>query len=71
MTTIKKLENYYEFDRSADVKEAMGSMEYYDQYLSLVDSEPDQAEMLKRQVLNYNQDDCVSTLALCRWLRSL
>ncbi len=69
--SIKKLENYYEFDRSADVKEAMGSMEYYDQYLSLVDSEPDQAEMLKRQVLNYNQDDCVSTLALCRWLRSL
>ncbi len=69
--SIKKLENYYEFERTADVKEAMGSMEYYDKYLELLESDPDQAEMLKRQVLDYNQDDCVSTLALCKWLRSL
>ena len=69
--SIKKLENYYDFERSAEVKEAMGSMEYYDQYLELLDSEPNKAEMLKRQVLDYNQDDCVSTLALCKWLRNL
>ena len=28
-------------------------------------------ENLKRQVLDYNQDDCISTLALVRWLRTL
>ena len=69
--SIKKLENFYSFDRSSDVKEAMSSLEYYDQYLTALAGDPAQAEMLKRQVLSYNQDDCVSTLALCRWLRTL
>jgi len=49
----------------------MGSMEYYDQYLTALNDDKDEAENLKRQVISYNQDDCVSTLALARWLRSL
>ena len=69
--SIKKLENYYTFDRTSSVKEAMGSMEYYDQYLNALKDDPDQAEMLKRQVIAYNQDDCASTLALYKWLLSL
>ena len=69
--SIKKLENYYSFDRASDVKEAMGSMEYYDQYLSALETDKAAAENLKRQVIAYNQDDCASTLALTRWLRSL
>jgi uncharacterized protein len=69
--SIKNLENFYTFKRSSDVKEAMGSMEYYDQYLVALDADVTAAETLKRQVISYNQDDCVSTLALTRWLRSL
>jgi uncharacterized protein len=69
--SIKKLENYYSFKRSSDVKEAMGSMEYYDQYLELLVDDFPAAEKLKRQVIAYNQDDCASTLALYRWLRGL
>lgn len=69
--SIKKLENYYSFDRSSSVKEAMGSMEYYDQYLLALEQDPSQAEMLKRQVIAYNQDDCASTLALYKWLLTL
>ena len=69
--SIKNLENFYTFKRSSDVKEAMGSMEYYDQYMTALESDPTAAENLKRQVLSYNQDDCISTLALVRWLRSL
>jgi predicted RecB family nuclease len=69
--SIKKLETYYDFKRSADVKEAMGSMEYYDQYLELAADNYPEAEKLKRQVITYNQEDCVSTLALYRWLKSL
>jgi predicted RecB family nuclease len=69
--SIKNLENFYVFDRSSDVKEAMGSMEYYDQYAEALVQDPNLAETLKRQVISYNQDDCVSTLALTRWLRSL
>ena len=69
--SIKKLENYYSFARSSDVKEAMGSMEYYDQYLELLVDDYQAAEKLKRQVIAYNQDDCASTLALYSWLKSL
>ena len=69
--SIKKLENYYSFDRASDVKEAMGSMEYYDKYLDALAGDEALAENLKRQVIAYNQDDCASTLALTRWLRSL
>ena len=69
--SIKNLEKFYVLDRASDVKEAMGSMEYYDQYMAALQEDPTLAETLKRQVLTYNQDDCVSTLALTRWLRSL
>ena len=69
--SIKKLENYYEFERKSSVKEAMGSMDTYESYLEKLESDPTGAETLKRQVLDYNQDDCVSTLALTRWLRTL
>ena len=69
--SIKNLEKFYVLDRASDVKEAMGSMEYYDQYVEALESDPSLAESLKRQVLSYNQDDCVSTLALVRWLREL
>jgi uncharacterized protein len=69
--SIKNLENFYEFDRSSDVKEAMGSMEFYDQYLSTLAKDEAAAEKLKRQVIAYNRDDCASTLALYKWLRNL
>jgi len=69
--SIKSLENYYSFKRVSEVKEAKGSMDYYEQYLSALESDPASAENLKRQVIAYNQDDCASTLAITRWLRSL
>jgi uncharacterized protein len=69
--SIKNLENFYEFDRSSDVKEAMGSMEFYDQYLTTLAEDADAAEKLKRQVIAYNRDDCASTLALYKWLLDL
>lgn len=69
--SIKNLEHYYSFERSSQVKEAMGSMEYYDEYLTALSSDRRLAKMLKRQVLDYNRDDCVSTLALRDWLLEL
>ena len=69
--SIKKLENYYSFRRVSEVKEAVGSMDFYDRYRELLGTNRSEAEMLKRQVLDYNQDDCLSTLALLQWLRSL
>lgn len=69
--SIKNLELYYSFERSSPVKEAMGSMEYYDAYLAAARVNRTQAKTLKRQVLDYNRDDCVSTLALRDWLLEL
>lgn len=69
--SIKQLENYYSFQRVSDVKEAKGSMDAYDQYITALTENPASAEEIKRQVIAYNQDDCASTLALYRWLRSL
>lgn len=69
--SIKNLESFYTFKRTSEVKEAMGSMDYYDQYVTALRADPELALKLKRQVLDYNQDDCISTLALVRWLRSL
>ena len=69
--SIKLLENYYSFKRVSEVKEAKGSMDAYDQYLTALETDPASAENIKRQVIAYNQDDCASTLALYRWLRSL
>ena len=69
--SIKNLEHYYSFERSSPVKEAMGSMEFYDAYLTALRENRRQAKTLKRQVLDYNRDDCVSTLALRYWLLEL
>ncbi|MFM1779132.1 MAG: hypothetical protein RIS51_277 [Actinomycetota bacterium] len=69
--SIKKLENYYPLKRVSQVKEAVGSMDFYDKYRDALATNSAEAEMLKRQVLDYNQDDCLSTLALLQWLRSL
>jgi len=73
--SIKKLETYYTFSRSSEVTEALGSMDYYDNYRELLAAADPaataEAEKLKRQVLDYNRDDCVSTLALYRWLSQL
>lgn len=46
-------------------------MEYYDAYLTALATDQVAAEKLKRQVLDYNRDDCVSTLALRDWLLTL
>ena len=73
--SLKKLEIYYTFSRSSQVTEALGSMDYYENYRNLQvagsAAAAAEAESIKRQVLDYNRDDCVSTLALYRWLGQL
>lgn len=69
--SIKNLENFYPLDRTSEVKEAMGSMDFYDKYLTTPATDEAEAEKLKRQVIAYNRDDCASTLALYKWLLDL
>ena len=69
--SIKKLEAFYEFDRKSKVLDAGSSIDEYDYYRQQVElGEEGAAETLK-QITDYNEDDCVSTMALYNWLSSM
>jgi uncharacterized protein len=69
--SIKKLEAFYDFDRKSKVLDAGSSIDEYDYYRQQVDlGEEGAAETLK-QITDYNEDDCVSTMALYNWLSSM
>ena len=69
--SIKKLEAFYEFDRKSTVVDAGSSIEEYDYYRQLLEQDPTQAKVVLQTISDYNEDDCISTLALYRWLSSL
>ena len=69
--SIKKLEAFYEFDRKSKVLDAGASIEEYDFYRQQIElGEEGAAETLK-QITDYNEDDCVSTMALYNWLSKM
>ena len=69
--SIKKLENYYSFARPLMSKRQWDRWSTTTSISMRFAGDEALAENLKRQVIAYNQDDCASTLALTRWLRSL
>ncbi|GAA3462390.1 uncharacterized protein J2S66_003913 [Saccharothrix longispora] len=67
--SIKYLEPLYmPGARSGDVKNAVSSIEAYEEFLSLRDADPARAEDVLNGIAEYNTDDCVSTLRLYRFL---
>ncbi len=69
--SIKKLEAFYEFDRKSTVVDAGSSIEEYDYYRQLLDQDPKEASRVLQTISDYNEDDCISTLALYEWLSSM
>ncbi|MEN9962706.1 MAG: hypothetical protein RIS66_1119, partial [Actinomycetota bacterium] len=69
--SIKKLEVFYDFARKSKVVDAGSSIEQYDQYRQLVETNPDEAASILQMISDYNEDDCVSTLALWEWLAGM
>jgi uncharacterized protein len=69
--SIKKLEVFYDFARKSKVVDAGSSIEQYDQYRQLVETNPAEAAPILQMISDYNEDDCVSTLALWQWLASM
>ncbi|MEY4639902.1 MAG: hypothetical protein RLY13_900, partial [Actinomycetota bacterium] len=69
--SIKKLEAFYEFGRKSTVVDAGSSIEEYDYYRQLLEHDPAEAERVLQTIADYNEDDCVSTLALYEWLSSM
>lgn len=69
--SIKKLEAFYEFDRKSTVVDAGSSIEEYDYYRQLLEQEPAEAARVLQTISDYNEDDCISTLALYEWLSAM
>jgi predicted RecB family nuclease len=69
--SIKKLEAFYEFDRKSKVLDAGASIDEYDYYRQQVELGEDGAEETLKQITDYNEDDCVSTMALYNWLSTM
>jgi len=69
--SIKKLEAFYEFERKSKVVDAGSSIDEYDYYRQQVELGEEGAEETLKQITDYNEDDCVSTMALYNWLSSM
>jgi predicted RecB family nuclease len=69
--SIKKLEVFYDFARKSKVVDAGSSIEQYDQYCQLVETDPAEAAAVLQMISDYNEDDCVSTLELYNWLAGM
>lgn len=67
--SIKKLEPFYGYERGVDLRQATRSMVLFEAWLEL-GREPDPVAV-RAEIQGYNQDDCVSTLALREWLETL
>ncbi len=69
--SIKKLEAFYEFERKSKVLDAGSSIDEYDFYRQQIELGEEGAEETLKQITDYNEDDCVSTMALYNWLSSM
>ena len=62
--SIKKLEPFYKFERTVDLRRGDDSIVMFEQWLA----EPTDRGILN-QIAQYNKDDCRSTFELREWLR--
>ncbi len=60
--SLKSVEDFYDFERDAEVTEAGGSMLAYQEWIEA----PSDDKL--RSIADYNADDCRSTLGLRDWL---
>jgi predicted RecB family nuclease len=63
--SIKKLEPLYGFTRSTDVRKGDDSIVAFERYLI------DRDAATREDIVAYNEEDCVSTYGLHRWLQTL
>src|SRR6185295_17620342 len=68
--SVKKIEPFYGFERSIDLRDAGSSIVAFEQWLELGEGERPAADHLE-QIEKYNRDDVVSTWRLRDWLETL
>jgi predicted RecB family nuclease len=68
--SIKKMEEFYGFRRTVDLRDATSSLQAFETVLALEDK-PEEAKEILKTIANYNRDDCLSTWQLREWLEKL
>lgn len=69
--SIKKLESLYNFKRKGDVKTAGDSVVQFANWLEIQDGNSWKTSTVLSEIRYYNEEDCISTLELTKWLRLL
>lgn len=68
--SIKKMEQFYQFERQVDLRAASSALGNFEAWLQLGGTAEDGGPLLA-EIEGYNKDDCISTLKLRDWLESL
>lgn len=67
--SIKYVEHLYREKRSATVAKATDSVVFYENWLDSKDGEVWQDSKILKDIRDYNEEDCISTLQATHWLR--
>jgi predicted RecB family nuclease len=68
--SIKKMEEFYGFRRTVELRDATSSLQAFETVLALEDK-PEEAKEILNTIADYNRDDCLSTWQLREWLEIL
>lgn len=68
--SIKKIEEFYGFSRTVELRNATSSLQAFETVLALGDK-PEEAKEILNTIADYNRDDCLSTWQLREWLEKL
>lgn len=69
--SIKKLEGLYNFVRQGDVKKAADSVVQFATWLEVPDGSHWNNSKILKEIRDYNEEDCISTLELFNWLQKI
>lgn len=67
--SIKYVEHLYREKRSGTVSKATDSVVFYENWLEIQDGDIWQESKILKDIRDYNEEDCVSTLQATQWLR--
>jgi len=68
--SIKRMEEFYGFRRTVELRNATSSLQAFETVLALGDK-PEEAKEILSTIADYNRDDCLSTWQLREWLEKL
>lgn len=67
--SIKYIEHLYREKRSGTVSKATDSVVFYENWLEMPDGADWTVSRILKEIRDYNEEDCISTIQLAQWLR--